>query len=201
MKKAYILSWVLLFTLVIWADNYKILQINTPNVKIGKRICSKGDVFSDESVIFWTQDNQAFKAQNLRTKEIKLFIEPEFRAKGCKTVKDYYVKTNRLSSRGGSVSISDLLDELQDTIYLCDSIIIETPMQLDSAHYFYIIYDEGKKQNQQRLNNKDNSLVFDKNIFGDTIMRNGIQFNLLYHMPDEDYPIKDSLNIVIIPWE
>ena len=74
-------------------------------------------------------------------------------------------------------------------------------MQLDSAHYFYIIYDEGKKQNQQRLNNKDNSLVFDKNIFGDTIMKKGIQFNLYIICRDEDYPIKDSLNIVIIPWE
>lgn len=201
MRKVFILLLVLLFALVIWADNYKILQINTPNVKIGSRICSKGDTFSDESVIFWTQDKQAFRAQNLRTKEIKLFVEPEFRAMGCKTVKDYYVKTNRLSSRGGSVSISDLMDEMQDTIYLCDSIIIETPMQLDSTHFFYIVYDVDSTQIQQRLNSKENSLVFDKNLFGDGLKRKNIRFNLLYHMPEEDYPLKDSLTLVFIPWK
>ena len=99
------------------------------------------------------------------------------------------------------ISISDLLDELQDSIYLCDSIIIETPMQLDSTHYFYIVYNVDNTQKQQRLNNKDNSLVFDKSLFSDTLMRKDIQFNLLYHMPDEDYPIKDSLTLVLIPWE
>ena len=139
MRKAYVLTLVLLFTLVIFADDYKILQLNTSYVKIGNRNCTKGDVFSDESVIFWEKDKQAFKAQNLNTKEIRLFAEPEFRAKGSKTIKDYYVKTNRLSARGKGFSI---LDEMPDTIYLCDSIVLEMPVLVDSIHYCYISYND-----------------------------------------------------------
>ena len=35
--------------------------------------------------------------ENLKTKEIKLFVESDFSAKGCKTIRDYYLKTNHLS--------------------------------------------------------------------------------------------------------
>ena len=111
MRKFCILSLALIASLLVWADNYKILQMNTPHVKIGKRNCWKGDVFSDKSVIHWEQKKQAFKAQNMKTKEIKLFVETDFSAKGCKTIKDYYLKTNRLSSRGSEGSA---LDEISD---------------------------------------------------------------------------------------
>ena len=121
MRKAYVLTLVLLFTLVIFADDYKILQLNTSYVKIGNRNCTKGDVFSDESVIFWEKDKQAFKAQNLNTKEIKLFAEPDFRAKGSKTIKDYYVKSKRLSARGNGFSV---FDEIPDTIFFFDSLLM-----------------------------------------------------------------------------
>ena len=75
MRKVSISILLVFLSIVVWADRYKILQLNTPQVKIGKRLCSKGDVFSDESVIYWSQKKQAFKAQNLETKEIKLLKE------------------------------------------------------------------------------------------------------------------------------
>ena len=137
MRKVSISILLVFLSIVVWADRYKILQLNTPQVKIGNRLCSKGDVFSDESVIYWSQKKQAFKAQNLETKEIKLFIESDFRAKGCSTIKEYYLKTNHLSSRG---SDSTALDEISDTIFLCDSVIMEMPVLMDSTHYCIISY-------------------------------------------------------------
>ena len=87
MRKVCISILLIFLPIVLWADNYKILQLNTSYVRIGNRNCSKGDVFSDESVIYWSQKNQAFKSQNLETKEIKLFVESDFKAKGCSTIK------------------------------------------------------------------------------------------------------------------
>ena len=199
MRKIYIVSFVFLFALVIWADNYKILQLNTSYIKIGNRNCTKGDVFSDESVIFWEKDKQAFKAQNLRTKEIKLFVEPDFRAKGSKTIKDYYVKTNRLSSRGMD---SSALEEMPDTLYLCDSVVMEMPVLLDSIHYCYVSYND-KNGNVLRysLNHKNQAIIINKNIFSDKSNGQNIQFGLYYHMPKENFLLKDSLTIVFIPWE
>jgi hypothetical protein len=183
---------------VVWADRYKILQLNTPQVKIGNRLCSKGDVFSDESVIYWSQKNQAFKAQNLETKEIKLFIESDFRAKGCSTIKEYYLKTNHLSSRG---SDSTALDEISDTIFLCDSVIMEMPVLMDTTHYCYIVYDNENGKIKKRLKHQDQSFIIDKKLFGEDVMREDLRVSLFYHMPEEEYPLKDSLTIMFVPWE
>ena len=198
MRKAYVLTLVLLFTLVIFADDYKILQLNTSYVKIGNRNCTKGDVFSDESVIFWEKDKQAFKAQNLNTKEIKLFAEPDFRAKGSKTIKDYYVKTNRLSARGMGFSA---LDEMPDTIYLCDSIIMEMPVLVDSINYCFISYNEKGDVIRQRLVHKNQNFIIDKSLFDDEIKGQDVRLGLFYHTPEEGFVLKDSLIIVFIPWE
>lgn len=184
--------------IVICADNYKILQINSPYVKIGKRNCSKGDVFSDKSVIHWGQKKQAFKALNLKTKEIKLFVESDFKAKGCKTIKEYYLKTNHLSSRGSEVSA---LDEISDTIYLCDSIIMDIPVLMDSTHYCYMVYDNENERIQKCLKNKDQYFIIDKSLFGDKSMKEDINLRLFYHTPEEEFLLKDSLTVVFIPWE
>lgn len=198
MRKLCILSLALIASLLVWADNYKILQMNTPHVKIGKRNCSKGDVFSDKSVIHWEQKKQAFKAQNMKTKEIRLFVETDFSAKGCKTIKDYYLKTNRLSSRGSEGSA---LDEISDTLYLCDSVIMDIPVEMDSTHYCYIVYENKDSKIQQRLRHKDQSFIIDKDLFDDKIREKDIKVDLFYHMPDEEYPLKESLTIVFIPWD
>ncbi len=198
MKKVCISILLVLFSIVVWADRYKILQLNTPQVKIGNHLCTKGDVFSDESVIYWSQAKQAFKAQNLETKEIKLFVESDFRAKGCNTIKDYYLKTNHLSSRG---SDSTALDEISDTIFLCDSVIMEMPVLMDTVHYCYIVYNNEGKEVKQRLNNQDQRFIIDKKLFGEDLMRDDLRVSLFYHMPDEDYPLKDSLTIMFIPWD
>lgn len=198
MRKISILLLVMIASIVICADNYKILQINSPYVKIGKRNCSKGDVFSDKSVIHWGQKKQAFKAQNLKTKEIKLFVESDFRAKGCKSIKEYYLKNNHLSSRG---SESSALDEISDTIYLCDSVIMDIPVQTDSTHYCYIVYDNEGEKIQKCLKSTDQSFIIDKNLFDEKAMERDIQLRLFYHTPEEEFLLKDSLTIVLIPWE
>ena len=198
MRKVCILSMVLVLSIVAWADNYMILQLNTPSVKIGKRKCSKGDIFSDKSVIHWEKKKQAFKAQNLKTKEIKMFVESDFRAKGCKNIKEYYVKINRLSSRGAE---SSALDEISDTIYLCDSVIMDIPVQMDSTHYCYIVYNNENDKVQKCLENKDQSIIIDKSLFDEQLKEKDIQLCLFYHTPEEDFLLKDSLTIVFIPWE
>ena len=198
MRKVSISILLVFLSIVVWADRYKILQLNTPQVKIGNRLCSKGDVFSDESIIYWSQKNQAFKAQNLETKEIKLFVESDFRAKGCSTIKEYYLKTNHLSSRG---SDSTALDEISDTIFLCDSVIMEMPVLMDTTHYCYIVYDNENGKIKKRLKHQDQSFIIDKKLFGEDVMREDLRVSLFYHMPEEEYPLKDSLTIMFVPWE
>lgn len=133
MKKVIPMLFIMGLVTTVLADNYKILLMNTKTIKIGTRVYKKGDMFSDDSVIFWEKDKQALKAQNLTTKEIRLFAEPEFKAKDCKTIKDYYIKNNRLSARAGGLTLSDMAEGLTGTFYLLDTIFIESPMPVDST--------------------------------------------------------------------
>ena len=103
-----------------------------------RETCTSGDVFSDKSVIYWKGDKQAFQAQNLRTKKILLFAASAFQTSGSRTVKEYYVKNNHLSTRGGLFSLDDLAEAIGDTLYLWKKAKIESPYQLDSTAQHFV---------------------------------------------------------------
>ena len=199
MKKIIPVLFVLSFVSTVLADNYKILLMNTKTIKIGTRIYKKGDTFSDDSVIFWEKDKQALKAQNLKTKEIRLFAEPEFKTKGCKTVNDYYVKNNRLSSRDAGLTLCEMAERLNGTFYLLDTIYIESPMHVDSDRYFYVSYDNGGKSIKKILKMDGERLIIDRSLF--PVSASEMKISMLYYYKNigEDYLLSDSMKVVLIP--
>jgi len=204
MKKSFFLFFILFAVLSLWADNYKILKMNTSSIKIGNRMCKTGDIFSDKSIIYWTTDKQAIKAQNERTKKISVFVAPAFKKSESRTVKEYYVKNNHLSTRGGVFGLEDLAEELGDTLYLWERMKIESPYQLDSVSYFYVSFNDfNGNQIQKKLENEQDSIVIDKAIFDQEIYQKGINVNLRYSntRTQENCSVKDSLYIYFIPDE
>ena len=202
MRKSIMILLIVLVAASICADDYKILKMNTASIKIGNRTCQSGDVFSDKSIIYWKGDKQAFKAQNIRTKEIHLFTSPAFQTSGSKTIKEYYVKNNHLSTRGGIFNLDDFAEEIGDTLYLWERIKLESPYQLDSTSFFYLCYKDSIGQNNQKILESDkDSIVIDENIFKNRIIQNGIYVSLRYSniRIREDLAVKDSLFVYIIP--
>lgn len=201
MKKLIPVLLVMGFVTTMLADNYKILLMNTKTIKIGTRVYKKGDTFSDDSIIFWEKDKQALKAQNLTTKEIRLFAEPEFKAKNCKTIKDYYVKNNHLSARDAALTLSDMAERLKGTFYLFDTIYIESPMPVDSNRYFYISYDYAGKPEKKVLKMKEDCLIIDRSLFPRGKDFTEIIMSMLYYYKgiDEDYLLSDSMKVALIP--
>lgn len=204
MKKSIFVFLILFAVLSLWADNYKIMKMNSSSIKIGNRMCKPGDTFSDKSIIYWTSEKQAIKAQNERTKKISLFAAPAFKNSESRTVKEYYVKNNHLSTRGGLFGLDDLAAELGDTLYLWERMKIESPYQLDSVSYFYLSFNDTIGILVQKLLECDqDSIVFDKSLFDQDYYQNGIIVNLRYSNTSkkEDCSIKDSLFIYFIPDE
>ena len=203
MKKLIPVLLVMGFVTTMLADNYKILLMNTMTIKIGTRVYKKGDTFSDDSIIFWEKDKQALKAQNLRTKEIRLFAEPEFKAKGCKTIKDYYVKNNHLSTRITGQTLGDIAEGLAEegTIYLLDTIFIESPMPVDSTRYFYISYSNEGRTEKKVLKKEEDQLIIDRSLFPITEGLSVMTISMLYYYKgiDDDYLLTDSMRVVLIP--
>lgn len=184
----------------IYADDYKILQMNTNTVKIGNTIRHQGETFSDNEQIFWSNDNQAIKAMNMRTKTIRMFAAKSFKSCNALSVKDYYLKNNQLSSRAGLISFSDLEEELPDTIYLYDVFSVESPVDVDPLSSYVISY--GKEEKKWRtLMSTDDHFFLCRELFENDKGVDEFNVSLYYRNKDidEDYLITDHLVVVLLP--
>ena len=202
MRKSIIAFLTLLVTATIWADDYKILKMNTPSIKIGKRICKSGDVFSDQDKILWSADRQAIKVQNLKTKEIRLFVGNDFFTKKSTSIKDYYVKTNHLSTRGNMMTLDEFAEQLPDTLYLWDDITMELPFAPEDSSFFFIAYkDKNGSDRKSMLETADDSITVSRQSFGSEEDRDEIAVSFHYHdgFYGEDSVLKDTVRIIMIP--
>ena len=190
---------LLLFSyLQVYADDYRILQLNTNSIRIGNVQCEKGDTFSDEAPIYWSNEQQAIKAMNLKTKLIRVFACKAFTDVKAKGIKDYYIKSNHLSTRGGVVTFSDLVEELSDTIYILRSYPVESPVKIDSLSSYIISYGEGKRA-WRNLMTTDKVFYLNRELF-DGSCQEAITLSLYFRRKGfDDYLITDSLNVVVLP--
>lgn len=186
----------------IMADDYKIMQMNTSSVRIGNVQCKQGDTFSDEDQIVWSSDKQAMKAMNLRTKQIKLFAAKVFSNIKAKSVKDYYLKNNHLSTRGSVVSFSDLAEELSDTIYLYDVVEIESPVKIDSLSSYLISYELNGERKWRALMSTDSYFYLCRELFNGVDDQTEYTLTLYFRKKGmEDYMISDEIVVRLLPLE
>jgi len=202
MKKLALIISAMCFSITSMADNYKILQMNTPSVKIGNQICKTGDVFRDAEPILWSNDKQAIKAMNLKTKQIKLFAAKVFLNLEAKSIKDYYIKKNHLSTRGGINTFSDLAEELSDTIYLYDVVQVESPVKVDSLSSYLISYVQNGEKKWRALMSIDNYFYLCRELFNEVDDRTEYTLTLYFRKKGiEDYMISDEIVVRLLPLE
>lgn len=186
----------------IMADDYKIMQMNTSSVRIGNVQRKQGDTFSDEDQIVWSSDKQAMKAMNLRTKQIKLFAAKLFQNLEAKSIKDYYLKNNLLSTRGGINTFSDLAEELSDTIYLYDVVQVESPVKMDSLSSYLISYVQNGEKKWRTLMSTDNYFYLCRELFDEVDYQIEYTLTLYFRKKGiEDYMISDEITVRILPLE
>lgn len=194
---------VLLFVCIcqsIYADNYKILQMNANYIQIGRHKCKQGDSFSDEDRIKWSSDKEAFKAMNLRTKQIKIFVSEAFTKAKAKSVKEFFLKSNHLSTRGGVTTFSDLAEELSDTLFILGSMPIESPVLIDSISSFVISYDDNGIKRWRNLMSSDDTFFLSSELFNANVNQEELAVSLYFRRKGaHDYLITDKLVIVLLP--
>lgn len=200
MKKAVLVFSALLLSTTLLADNYKILQMNMQSVQIGNKQYKTGDVFPDSDPISWDNDKQAIKAMNLNTKQIKLFAAKVFKDIEAKSIKDYFLKNSHLSTRGGIVSFSDLREELSDTIYLYDTMQIESPVKIDSVSSYYISYEQNGVKKWCTLMSTDKYFFLNRELFGENIDGGEYIITLFFRKKRmEDFLISNDIEIILLP--
>ena len=202
MKRLLQMAVVLCSVSLLYADDYEIIRMTMPKVKIDGKVCRKGDTFSEQSVIVWEKGKeQVIKAKNTRTKEIVRFYSTEFQRKHAASVKDYFVHNKRMSTRSIGVNLDDLAEKLEDTqFYLVDTICIESPVPLDKVSYV-ASYSVGKLKVTKTLPTADNSFLILRSMFEpyDTVGNIKLRISLCSKDLSEEYMLTDKMRIRILP--
>lgn len=187
---------------LLYADDYEIIRMTMPEVKIDGKVCRRCDTFSDKSVIAWEKGKeQVIKARNTRTMEIVRFYSTEFQRRHAASVKDYFVQNKRMSTRSIGVNLDDLAEKLEDTrFYLVDTICIESPVPLDKVSYV-ARYSVGKLRVTKTLPTAGNSFLIVRSMFEpyDTVGNIKLRISLCRKDLSEEYVLTDKMRIRILP--
>ena len=137
---------------------------------------------------------------NLNTKQIKLFAAKVFKDIEAKSIKDYFLKNSHLSTRGGVVTFSDLTEELSDTIYLYESVQIESPVKIDSISSYLISYELNGEKVWRTLMSTDKYFYICRELFGENIDGGKYTLTLYFRKKGmEDFLISNDIEIVLLP--
>lgn len=185
---------MLLISASVYAEDFRILFLNTDSIKIGKNVCRIGDTFSDAEKIVWKDGKQAMKVISLETKRQYIFVSEYFKHRKMKSAKDFIVKNNRLSTRGLG-SLSSVGAQIGDCIYWLDPVLITVNFEPEDNEYFFLSFD-GK---ESRLGFNGGQLIFDASIWGEGDPLQ-IEADLFYHFSDgESELVIPRLSIVPLP--
>ena len=179
----------------------KILFLNTPTINIGGKKLKVGDTFDDAAMIKWQSAKQAMKVQNLTTKKQQLIAARQ--AQGTKSLKDFFSKTNHLSTRGdGLMGVEGLEEYLNNTFYLLDSITIKSMLETNESSYFIATFLIENKQKKVKLSGNSESFTIDKTILNGieaANMPDEIHVNIYYHDDGETEDELISDKMIVVP--
>ncbi len=160
--KKYLFLLSLVISASLYAEDFKILFLNTESIKIGSTTYTVGDVFSDTEKIHWKNGKQAMKVLSLETNKQYVLVSEDFKQRKLKSAKDYLVKNNRLSTRGIG-SFSSVAASLGDRCYWLDPTFISVDYEPDDGEFFYLKSEESVVP----LMYSDGQLVLDSRIWGE----------------------------------
>lgn len=191
MRKIVLLA-LLLVSVSLRAEDFKILFINTESIKIGKTTRVAGDVFSDAEKIFWKDGKQAMKVMSLDTKKQYVLVSEDFRKRKLKSAKDFIVKNNRLSTRGIG-NLSSVAALLGDRIYWLNPTLITIDYEPEEGEFFFL----KAKDEEIKLEMDGPQLIFDERIWGESVPSQ-IETDLFFHYKDGENELVDP-GVLIIP--
>lgn len=191
MRKIVLLA-LLLVSVSLRAEDFKILFINTESIKIGKTTRVAGDVFSDAEKIYWKDGKQAMKVLSLDTKKQYVLVSEDFRQRKLKSAKDFIVKNNRLSTRGIG-NLSSVAALLGDCIYWLNPTLITIEYEPEEGEFFFL----KAKDEEIKLEMDGPQLIFDERIWGESVPSQ-IETDLYFHYKDGENELVDP-GVLIIP--
>ena len=133
--------FLLLFSFsFLYADDYKILFVNSKNIKIGDKTAVTGLTFKDTDKIKWNNDKQHMRVRNLTTHKTYLISKSQFEEGKPSTIHHLFV-TKRLSTRdwGNTAEI------ISSPILMLDTLLVPTGKDPGRETIDFVIIDSNNK--------------------------------------------------------
>lgn len=108
MKRHIVFLCLILSFFQAYAYKLEIIKLNTPTIKIGNKVCSKGSTFEDTDIIYWSSPKQDMWVKVLSTSNrgLKHFTRETFLSRKSRTASDYFRKINHPSVRADEMALS-----------------------------------------------------------------------------------------------
>ena len=93
--------------------NYQVLRFSTPNIKINGKEVKENMKFQSDAKISWASEppvTQILEVKNLATGMICRYSNRQFKSKQSASIKDFYLRTNKASTRETDESVESLIE-------------------------------------------------------------------------------------------
>jgi hypothetical protein len=111
---AFLLCFIVaLCTMAQGTVNYQVLRFSSPNIKINGKVVKEQMTFKSDAGIEWATEppvTQILEVKNLSTGMICRFSNRQFKSKQSTSIKDFYLQTNKTSTRDANKSVETLLE-------------------------------------------------------------------------------------------
>jgi hypothetical protein len=153
----------------IWADNYKVLDMNSEDIWIGGHRVKRGMEFNDKSLVFW-KERDAMRVINMKTKRQALMVA-NARNTSNQTVYEILTSNCHLSTHKGSDNDPihvQLCRRFENEYALMDSIMVSVKgLDMPAESYIVASYEYDGEYIIKRLDIRKGHIIFDRTLFND----------------------------------
>lgn len=205
MKNLFILIILYITSYNLFAETFRIVEINTPHIFIDKKLCKVDDTFKMGAKIQWESDRQAMKV----IYKNQLFYASPILFKKYKA-KDFWdfitvTKANLARTSGSDFPLTEEDHRLmfKNCFILTDSISFATSWLVDDNSFFTFISNNlGENNFSLQPNYVNNQIIIDReSITNSCAGKQDIIFTVRYIEKEcnNSLLITDSLNIIVLP--
>lgn len=192
--------------MTVMADNYKILYLNSNQIKINGKPAKVGQNFNEKAVITWSEDRQAMKVIETNS-HVRYLMVARLSEGNELTAFQILTRNKHLSTHDDSATANNIMQlkaALSNNYDLLDAIEIPTKLKQDNSHYFLCTFQYGDTKLIKKLTGNNNMLVIDKTIFlvdGERLEQRDIKISISYVDGNPETPIfiKRNIELVVIP--
>lgn len=195
-KKELVLGLLLMVACCAYADRYKVLYVNSSDIKVGGKAIAVGSVFDEKETVRWTSEQQAMKVVNLTTNRVMVFVAKALEKKNASTLYEYLIRNKHLSTRGLKKNPTEEW-QLDETLYLLDTLYISLPPRHNQSATAKMVVKQGR---EIPLTNNGHHYVIPRSLLGRTGSQ-PINVDIVEYDKEKDwsYTVYRNLNIEIVP--